>query len=92
MTKQEFLNGKVFTIPNYYGKGDSTFYYAKNENGDLGYISKQIRNSKTDKVIMDDFEAGVDKIGPNTVSTFTIIMGQTIKQRFNFKDFTLFEE
>ena len=86
MTKQEFLSGMYFTIgaPTY--KGAPTFKF------DEGIIAKQTRSSIDCKVILDEYECNILKIGFKSFAGFTYVMGKRVNVKYRFEDLIPFEE
>ena len=86
MTKQEFLSGMCFTIgaPTY--KGAPTFKF------DEGIIAKQTRSSINSKVVLDDYECNILKLGSKAFSGFTYVMGKRVNVRFNYTDLIPYKE
>lgn len=86
MTKQEFLSGMCFTIgaPTY--KGASTFKF------DEGIICKQSRSSIDCRVVIDEYECNILKLGSKAFSGFTYVMGKRVNVRFNYVDLIPYAE
>ena len=80
MTKQEFLDGKEFTL-----KGSN---YRLNEGG-LSIL--RVYRGEDGTHLFDSSEANVDKIGSKTVSTYTFVFNKQIKQKFRFEDMELYD-
>ena len=87
MTKEQFLNGTKFYIGGKNYKGASTYYF----NG-LGSISRQSRSSVDDRVVLDDYECNVDKVGRVGFTGFTFVMGKKVVVKFKFEDLVEFKE
>ncbi len=80
MTKQEFLDGKEFTLA-----GGN---YRLSNGG--GSIHKVYRTDKGELVMVSS-EANIDKVGTKTVSTYTFVFNKQIKQKFRFEDMELYD-
>ena len=80
ITKQQFLDGKEFTLA-----GGN---YKLNDTGDA--IHKVYRTDKGE-LIMVSSEANIDKVGTKTVSTYTFVFNKHIKQKFRFEDMDLYD-
>ena len=87
MTKEQFLSGAKFYVGGKKYKGDSTF----NFNG-AGSISRQSRSSIDDKVVMDDYECNICKMGRVGFEGFTFVMGKNVLVKVRFSDVVEFEE
>jgi hypothetical protein len=87
MTKEQFLSGAKFYIGGKKYKGDSTY----NFNG-AGSISKQSRSSIDERVVLDDYECNVDKVGRVGFTGFTFVMGKKVVVKFKFVDLVEFKE
>jgi radical SAM protein with 4Fe4S-binding SPASM domain len=60
MTKEQFLSGVHFTIGTT-RRGDSTYCYEGSAKA--GHICRQIRSAIDQKIILDDYECNISKIG-----------------------------
>ena len=87
MTKEQFLSGAHFYIGRKKYKGDSTF----NFNG-AGSISKQSRSSIDERVVIDDYECNIFKMGRVGFEGFTFVMGKKVLVKVRFSDLVEFEE
>ena len=87
MTKEQFLSGAPFYIKGKNYKGDSTY----NFNG-LGSISRQSRSSVDERVVLDDYECNVDKVGRVGFTGFTFVMGKKVLVKVRFSDLVEFKE
>ena len=87
MTKEQFLSGAKFYIGGKKYKGDSTY----NFNG-AGSISRQSRSSIDERVVIDDYECNVFKIGRVGFEGFTFVMGKKVLVKFKFSDLVEFKE
>ena len=87
MTKEQFLSGAKFYIGRKKYKGDSTF----NFNG-AGSISRQSRSSIDERVVIDDYECNIFKMGRVGFEGFTFVMGKKVLVKVKFKDLVPFED
>ena len=88
MTREQFLNGTPFYVGRKSYNGDATYYC--DDKG--GHISKQVRSSITDKVVLDDYEANIVKITKTGFTAFTFIMKKKVVVRYKFTDLVEFVE
>ena len=86
MTKEQFLSGTPFTIGPTTSKGTSTYNYGS------GHISKQIRSALDGRIVLDDFECNVNKIGRVGFTGLTFIMGKRVLVKHRFEDLIEFKE
>ena len=87
MTKEQFLNGTIFRVGFLSYKGASTYYY-----NSAGSISRQSRSSVDERVVLDDYECNVIKIGRVGFTGFTYVMGKKVVVRSRFSDLVEFKE
>jgi hypothetical protein len=87
MTKEQFLSGAPFYIKGKKYKGDSTY----NFNG-AGSISRQSRSSVDERVVLDDYECNIFKLGRVGFEGFTFVMGKKVLVKIKFKDLVPFED
>ena len=87
MTREQFLNGTPFTIGFVRYKGDSTYYF-----NSVGSISRQSRSSVDERVVLDDYECNVDKVGRVGFTGFTFVMKKKVVVRYRFEDLVPFED
>ncbi len=87
MTKEQFLSGAPFYINGKKYKGDSTY----NFNG-AGSISKQSRSSIDERVVLDDYECNIFKMGRVGFEGFTFVMGKKVVVKVRFEDLVPFED
>jgi hypothetical protein len=88
MTKQEFLSGMCFTIgaPTY--KGARTYL-----SSDEGIIMKQSRSSIDQRVILDDYECNIIKVGRTKSFTgFTYVLNKRVNVKYKFEDLIPYKE
>jgi hypothetical protein len=87
MTKEQFLNGTPFYIKGKKYAGDSTFTY----NEDIGCICKQSRSSLDERMILDDYECNMGKLGRIGFTGFTHVMGKRVIVKLKFSDLIPYE-
>lgn len=86
MTKQEFLNGKCFTIKTpKISNGESTYKFEE------GIITKQSRSSVDGRVVLDDYECNISKIGTKGFEGFTYIFNKRVNVKFKYEDLIIFD-
>jgi hypothetical protein len=86
MTKEQFLDGTPFYIGKKSYAGDSTYNYS----GDPGCICKQSRSSIDERVIIDDYECNINKVGRIGFTGFTHVMGKKVVIKYKFSDLVPF--
>ena len=87
MTKEQFLDGTPFYIGRKRYAGDSTFTY----NEDIGCICKQSRSSLDERMILDDYECNMGKLGRVGFTGFTHVMGKRVIVKYRFSDLIPYE-
>lgn len=85
MTRQQFISGTPFYIKTKSYKGDSTFYFSDRT------ISRQVRSSIDDKVILDTHECNIIKLGIVGFTGFTYVMGKKVNVKYRFDDLIQFK-
>jgi hypothetical protein len=85
MTRQQFISGTPFYIKRKCYKGDSTFYFSDRT------ISRQVRSSIDDKVILDTHECNIIKLGIVGFTAFTYVMGKKVNVKYRFDDLVQFK-
>ena len=88
MTKQQFISGQPFYVGRKTYKGAQTFYYRENDN----CISTQSRSSVDERIILDDYECNVTKVGRLGFTAFTFVMRKKVVVKYRFEDLVIFEE
>lgn len=88
MTKEQFLSGVHFTIGTT-RRGDSTYSY--DGSASTGHISRQIRSAIDQKIILDDYECNVSKLGRVGFTGITFIMGRKVVVKHRFADLEEFK-
>ena len=91
MTKEQFLDGTPFYIGGKKYKGDSTYYFSGSVENTTGHISKQSRSSIDERVIIDDYECNMDKLGRIGFTGFTHVMGKQVIVKYRFSDLVPYE-
>lgn len=92
MTKQEFLNSKSFRLKTSLEKGSCSYKYKIGKDTQVGFIEKEIRHSKTDKVILSDYHLNITEVTNSTFSGFTFVMEEEIDVEYSFKDLVVIDE
>jgi hypothetical protein len=86
MTKEQFISGTPFYLTKKCYKGDSTYSYGE------GSISRQVRSSIDDRVILDSYECNVTKVGRVGFSGFTYVLGKKVLIKGRFVDLVEFKQ
>ena len=86
MTKEQFLSGVHFTIGPATSRGTSTYNY------DAGHISRQIRSAVDQRIVLNDYECNLDKIGRVGFTGITFIMGKKVVVKHRFADLVEFKQ
>lgn len=86
MTREQFLSGTPFYIRQKNYKGDSTYYY------DGGHISRQVRSAVDERVVLNDYECNIDKIGKVGFTGYTFVLGKRVVVKLRFEDLIQFEQ
>jgi hypothetical protein len=87
MTKEQFLKGTQFYVGSKKYKGDSTYSFSS-----VGSISRQSRSSIDNRIVLEDYECNVTKIGRVGFVGFTFVMGKKVVVRSRFEDLVEFKE
>ena len=89
MTQEQFLNGVQFTIGQSTYKGDSTYSYRE----DAGKcITRQVRSSLDGRIVLNDYECNVDRVGRVSFTGFTFVMGKKVVVTYRFESLVEFKE
>lgn len=88
MTKQQFISGTPFYIGRKAYKGACTYSYIKS----IGCILKQNRSSIDERVIIEDYECNIGKIGRLGFTGFTHVMKKKVVVKYKFADLVPFED
>lgn len=85
MTKEQFLIGTPFYIGRKRYDGDSTYYFNN------GHISRQIRSSIDEKIILDNYECNIVKIGRLGFTGLGFVLGKEVVVKYQFSDLVPYE-
>ena len=86
MTREQFLNGAMFTIGPRKYKGESTYSFGP------GHITRQSRSSLDGRVVLNDYECNVDRVGRVSFTGFTYVMAKKVVVTYRFESLVEFEE
>ena len=87
MTKEQFLDGTMFTVGGLTYKGACTYSY--NENA--GCMMRQTRSSLDERIVMNEHECNVTKIGRVGFEGFAFVMKKKVVVKYRFSDLVPFE-
>lgn len=79
MTKEQFLNGTSFLIPEKATVGSNSYAY------EIGSIVQEYRNVKGE-VMFKVYEANVSKIGRTGFEAYNFVLGKKVKVKYKFED------
>jgi len=79
MTKQQFLDGKSFSLP--YTYSNTTTYKCED-----GRSLIQEYRTKEGQILISDYIMNIDKIGNKMVTCFTYIIGTKIIKKIRYED------
>ena len=88
MTREQFLNGTTFRVGFLSYKGAETYSYNAKDN----YMSKQVRSSIDEKIILDDYVCNVVKVGRLGFEGFVHVMKKKVVVKYKFEDLVEFKE
>ena len=88
MTREQFLNGTIFRVGFLSYKGAETYSYNQKDN----YISKQIRSSIDERVVLEDYACNVLKVGRVGFTGFTFIIKKRVVVKYRFEDLVEFKQ
>jgi hypothetical protein len=88
MTKEQFLSGTPFYVGRKRYNGDTTYSYNTKDN----YILKQTRSSVDERIVLDDYECNLVKIGRLGFEGFTFILKKRVNVKYKFEDLMVFED
>jgi len=88
MTREQFLNGTTFRVGFLSYKGAETYSYNAKDN----YMSKQVRSSIDEKIILDDYVCNVTKVGRLGFEGFVHVMKKKVVVKYKFEDLVEFKE
>ena len=86
MTREQFLNGAMFTIGPRKYKGESTYSFGP------GHITRQSRSSLDGRVVLDDYECNVDRVGRVSFTGFTYVMAKKVVVAYRFESLVEYKE
>lgn len=90
MTKQEFLSGTSFVIPNSFSNSDTSYKYKANSSTDLGYLLAELNHKG--KTISSNYAMNVEAIGRKQVKLFTFVLGKKVNRTLKFEDLLVYED
>ena len=88
MTKKQFLSGTQFYVNAKRYNGDSTYSYNEKDN----YILRQSRSSLDEKVVVNDHECNITKVGRLGFEGFSFCMKKKVTVKYKFEDLIVFED
>ena len=86
MTREQFLNGAMFTIGPRKYKGESTYSFGP------GHITRQSRSSLDGRVVLNDYECNVDRVGRVSFTGFTYVMAKKVVVAYRFESLVEYKE
>lgn len=87
MTKEQFLDGKSFSLPY---AGNSTYKYNP-DNVEFGSLIKEYRmHDDINRVLLSDAIMNVEKIGSKMVTLYTFLLGDKIVKKIRYEDMVEF--
>ena len=88
MTREQFLNGTMFTVGFLTYKGASTYCY----NEAAGCMMRQSRSSINERIVLNEYECNVTKVTKTGFTGFTYVMKKKVVVRYKFEDLVVFKE
>ena len=89
MTKQEFLDGKSFSLNGDWSK--TTTYKYRGGSVEFGSLEKEYRmNGDVDRVLLTDAIMNVEKVGTKKVYLYTFLLGRKIVDKIRYEDMVEF--
>lgn len=89
MTKQEFLDGKSFSLDGDWSK--TTTYKYNPDNVEFGSLVKEYRmHDDVNRVLLSDAIMNVEKIGTKQVHLYTFLLGRKIVDKIRYEDMVEF--
>ena len=88
MTREQFLNGTMFTVGGPTYKGACTYSY--NDNAEC--MMRQSRSSVDERIVMNEYECNVPKVTRTGFQGFTYVMKKKVVLKYKFSDLVIFEE
>ena len=86
MTREQFLSGVHFTIGPRKYKGDSSYNY------DGGHIARQIRSSVDQRVVLNDYECNIEKVGRVGFTGIAFVLGKRVVVKHRFADLVQYKQ
>ena len=87
MTKEQFLNGTPFYIGAKSYNGACTYSFSKS----IGCMLKQTRSSIDERVMLEDYECNIGKVGRLGFTGFTHVMKKKVVVKYKFSDLVEFK-
>ena len=88
MTREQFLNGTMFTVGGPTYKGASTYSY----NESAGCMMRQIRSSLDERIVMSEYECNVQKVTRTRFEGFAFVLKKKVVVKYKFSDLVIFED
>jgi len=88
MTREQFISGVTFRVGFLTYKGAETYYYNAKDN----YMSRQLRSSIDERVVIDDYVCNVTKVGRLGFEGFVHVMRKKVVVKYKFEDLVEFQE
>jgi hypothetical protein len=88
MTREQFLNGTIFSVGFSRYKGASTYSY----NESAGCIMRQSRSSINERIVLNEYECNIPKVTKTSFTGFTYVMKKKVVVRYKFEDLVEFKE
>jgi hypothetical protein len=89
MTKQDFLDGKSFSLNGDLSK--TTTYKYREGSVEFGSLEREYRfHDNTDRVLISDSIMNVEKIGTKKVHLYTFLLGRKIVDEIRYEDMVEF--
>ena len=85
MTKEEFLEGKSFSLDGDYS--DTTTYKYRGGSVEFGALEREYRmHNDIDTILMSDNIMNIEKIGTKKIHLYTFLLGRKITDKIRFDD------
>jgi hypothetical protein len=88
MTREQFLNGTMFTVGQPTYKGASTYSY----NESAGCMMRQTRSSLDERIVMSEYECNLSKITRTGFEGFAFVLKKKVVVKYRFEDLVEFKE
>ena len=88
MTKEQFLNGTMFTVGQPTYKGASTYSY----NQSAGCMMRQTRSSIDERIVMSEYECNMSKITRTGFEGFAFVLKKKVVVKYRFENLVEFKE